>query len=59
VGSGIGSVPERAFLEELPQLVEAVAEHAVVANARPIPLAEVEQAWTEAAERSERIVLVP
>ena len=42
VGSGIGSVPGRDFVEELPQLAEAVAEGAFDVRARAVPLAEVE-----------------
>jgi len=59
VGSGIGSVPGRDFVNELPKLAEAVAEGAFDVRARAVPLAEVEQAWTATAKTSERIVLVP
>jgi NADPH:quinone reductase-like Zn-dependent oxidoreductase len=58
VGSGIGSVPDRDFAEEIPQIAAAVAEGAFDVRARAVPLAEVEQAWTAAAT-SDRIVLVP
>ena len=59
VGSGIGSVPGRDFVEELPQLAEAVAEGAFDVRARAVPLAEVEAVWTSTAGSSDRIVLVP
>jgi NADPH:quinone reductase-like Zn-dependent oxidoreductase len=59
VGSGIGSVPGRDFVKELPALAEAVAAGAFDVRARAVPLAEAEQAWTAAAETSDRIVLVP
>jgi NADPH:quinone reductase-like Zn-dependent oxidoreductase len=59
VGSGIGSVPGRDFVKELPKLAEAVAEGAFDVRARAVPLADVERAWTAAAETSDRIVLVP
>jgi NADPH:quinone reductase-like Zn-dependent oxidoreductase len=59
VGSGIGSVPGRDFVEELPKLAEAVADGAFDIRAKAVPLAEVEQVWTATAETSDRIVLVP
>ncbi len=59
VGSGIGAVPGRDFVKELPKLAAAVVEGAFDVRARAMPLAEVEQAWTAAAMTSDRIVLVP
>jgi len=59
VGSGIGSVPGRDFVEELPQLAEAVATGAFDVGARAAPLAEVEAVWISSAGTSDRIVLVP
>jgi NADPH:quinone reductase-like Zn-dependent oxidoreductase len=59
VGSGIGSVPGRDFVEELPALASAVVDGAVDVRARAVPLAEVEQAWTATAGTTDRIVLVP
>jgi NADPH:quinone reductase-like Zn-dependent oxidoreductase len=58
VGSGIGSVPGRDFIKELPQLAAAVSEGAFDVRARAVPLAEVEQIWT-APDLGDRIVLVP
>ncbi|MEV6304935.1 zinc-binding alcohol dehydrogenase family protein [Actinoplanes sp. NPDC051861] len=57
VGSGIGSVPARDIIAELPQLAEAVAGGSIDVRARAVPLAEVAGAWT--AETDDRIVLVP
>jgi NADPH:quinone reductase-like Zn-dependent oxidoreductase len=59
VGSGIGSVSGRDFVEELPKLAEAVAGGAFDVRARAVPLAEVEQVWTGTAGTADRIVLVP
>ncbi|WP_214408980.1 quinone oxidoreductase family protein [Sphaerisporangium fuscum] len=57
VGSGIGSVPARDFLAELPELASAVAAGAIDVRARAVPLARVAEAWT--AETDDRVVLVP
>ena len=57
VGSGIGSVPARDIIAELPQLAEAVTDGSIDVRARAVPLAEVSQAWTAASD--DRIVLVP
>lgn len=57
VGSGIGSVPARDFLAELPELASAVAAGAIDVRARAVPLAQVTQAWT--AQTDDRIVFVP
>jgi hypothetical protein len=59
VGSGIGSVPGRDFVEELPQLAHAVAEGEFDVRARAVPLAEVEQVWNVNVGNGDRIVLVP
>jgi NADPH:quinone reductase-like Zn-dependent oxidoreductase len=59
VGSGIGSIPGRDFIKELPRMAAAVAHGAFDVRARAIPLAQVEQAWTATAGTSDRIVFVP
>ncbi|WP_369264105.1 zinc-binding alcohol dehydrogenase family protein [Streptomyces sp. R35] len=59
VGSGIGSVPGRDFVKELPKLVSAVTQGVFDVRARAVPLAEVEHVWTATAGMSDRIVLVP
>jgi NADPH:quinone reductase-like Zn-dependent oxidoreductase len=58
VGSGIGSVPGRDIVAELPELATAVAEGAFDVRARAVPLAQVETAWTADAG-GDRLVLVP
>jgi NADPH:quinone reductase-like Zn-dependent oxidoreductase len=59
VGSGQGSVSPRAFLAELPALARAITQGTFQVNARAVPLADVEQAWAEAATSEQRIVLTP
>jgi NADPH:quinone reductase-like Zn-dependent oxidoreductase len=59
VGSGIGSVPGRDFLKELPRMASAVADGAFDVRARAVPLADVEHAWTASVGSPDRIVLVP
>ena len=59
VGSGQGSVSTREILAELPGLAQAITSGTFDADARPVPLADVEQAWADAARTSQRIVLVP
>jgi NADPH:quinone reductase-like Zn-dependent oxidoreductase len=57
VASGIGAVPGRDFIAELPKLASAVADGAFDVRARAVPLTDVEQVWSVAT--SDRIVLVP
>ncbi|MFI7465013.1 zinc-binding alcohol dehydrogenase family protein [Nonomuraea sp. NPDC049646] len=57
VGSGIGSVPARDILAELPELAAAVDSGVIDVRARPVPLADVARAW--AAESDDRVVFVP
>lgn len=57
VGSGIGSVPARDFLAELPDLAAAVTEGALDVRAEAVPLARIAEAWN--APSDERIVFVP
>jgi NADPH:quinone reductase-like Zn-dependent oxidoreductase len=59
VGSGIGSVPGRHFITELPRIARAVAAGRFDVRARAVPLADVEQAWTEAGSTRDRLVIVP
>jgi NADPH:quinone reductase-like Zn-dependent oxidoreductase len=59
VGSGQGSVSPRAILTELPALAQEITRGTFQVNARAVPLADAEQAWTDAATSSQRIVLVP
>lgn len=57
VGSGHGSVTRSELVNALPDLTSAVAGGALRVPARAVPLADVEQAWTQASP--ERIVFTP
>jgi NADPH:quinone reductase-like Zn-dependent oxidoreductase len=59
VGSGLGSVPGRDILRELPALVKEIVRGTFSIDAKAMPLSRVEEAWAEAARTSERIVLTP
>jgi NADPH:quinone reductase-like Zn-dependent oxidoreductase len=59
VGSGIGAVPGRDFVDELPALAAEIARGSFEVRARAVPLAEVESAWAEAAITTDRLVVVP
>jgi NADPH:quinone reductase-like Zn-dependent oxidoreductase len=59
VGSGIGSVPGRDIVDELPALVKEIARGTFRIDAKAMPLSSVQQAWADAAQASERIVLTP
>jgi NADPH:quinone reductase-like Zn-dependent oxidoreductase len=58
VGSGQGSVSTREYLAELDVLAREIAVGTIDVDARPVPLAQVEQAWA-ATGAKHRIVLVP
>jgi NADPH:quinone reductase-like Zn-dependent oxidoreductase len=57
VGSGQGSVSTREILAELPALAQEITNGTLDIDARPMPLTEVEQAWTDAARTRQRIVI--
>ncbi len=59
LGSGQGSVDTRDILAELPEIAAALTEGVFTVNARTVSLADVEQAWAEAALTSDRLVVVP
>lgn len=59
IGSGQGSVPTRDILASLPELASTIAGGALQVDAIPVPLADVEAAWADAASTTGRIVLVP
>ncbi len=59
VGSGQGSVPTADILAELPELAGELTSGTFAVDARPMPLAEVERAWSDAVTTSRRIVLTP
>ena len=59
LGNGQGAVPGRAYLAELPSLVAEIDSGAIAVTANPVPLADVEAAWTRTGPPGERTVLVP
>jgi NADPH:quinone reductase-like Zn-dependent oxidoreductase len=59
VGSGQGSVTTREILAELPALAQQITNGRFDIDARPMPLADVKQAWADAAHATQRIVLTP
>jgi NADPH:quinone reductase-like Zn-dependent oxidoreductase len=58
-GSGQGSLAAADFLAHIPALVEEIASGALAVDALPLPLAEVESAWSGPASREHRVVFVP
>jgi NADPH:quinone reductase-like Zn-dependent oxidoreductase len=58
-GSGQGSVSPRGYLAELPSLIAEISAGTIAVQPRPVPLADVEQAWTTKENPGERTVLVP
>ncbi|MFI6251854.1 zinc-binding dehydrogenase [Streptomyces sp. NPDC051016] len=58
-GNGQGAVSTRTYLEELPALVEEIESGGLAVTARPVPLADVEPAWTAPEIPGVRTVLVP
>ncbi|HEX4088283.1 MAG TPA: zinc-binding alcohol dehydrogenase family protein [Trebonia sp.] len=58
-GCGQGSVSPRAYLAELPSLVAEIDAGTIAVSARPVPLADVEAAWTAPESPGQRTVLVP
>lgn len=59
MGSGQGSVTAAGIVAELPSLVDELTAGTLTTAATPVPLAEVEQAWTSPTEPDRRLVLVP
>jgi len=58
VGSGQGSVSTREYLAELDILAQEITAGTISVDARAVPLAQVEEAWS-ATDTKHRIVLVP
>lgn len=58
LGSGQGSVSTRDILEELPALATEVTSGGYNIDARAVPLKDVTAAWAEAANTSDRLVIV-
>jgi NADPH:quinone reductase-like Zn-dependent oxidoreductase len=59
LGSGQGSVSTAGILAELPALAEQIARGTFTVDARPVPLATVEQAWTAPIDPNDRVVITP
>jgi NADPH:quinone reductase-like Zn-dependent oxidoreductase len=59
VGSGQGSVGTAEILAELPALAREIAGGSFPIDAVPVPLRDVEAAWTAAPRGTERIVITP
>lgn len=57
VGSGIGSVPGRDYLAELPEIAAVAGSFDI--HPRTVPLREVESAWQLDVPANERIVFLP
>jgi len=58
-GCGQGSVSPKGYLAELPSLVAEIDAGTIAVNARPVPLADVEAAWTAPELPGQRTVLIP
>ena len=58
-GSGQGAVSARAYLAELPSLVDEISKGTIAVTANTMPLAQVEQIWTRPDVPGQRTVLVP
>ncbi len=58
VGSGQGSVPTRDILTELPAIAEEITRGTLSIDARSVPLADVESAWSTT-DSEERVVFAP
>ncbi len=58
-GNGQGAVSTKAYLAELPSLVEEIDAGTIAVKPNVMPLADVETIWTQADVPGERIVLAP
>jgi NADPH:quinone reductase-like Zn-dependent oxidoreductase len=58
-GTGQGAVSPKAYLAELPSLVDEIDAGTIAVTASTEPLADVERVWGQAARPGERTVLVP
>jgi NADPH:quinone reductase-like Zn-dependent oxidoreductase len=59
MGSGQRSVTTRGIVEELPALAREIDAGTFAVDAEPVPLAEVESAWTAPVATGRRLVFVP
>ena len=58
-GNGQGAVSPRAYLAELPSLIDEISAGTIGVTARPVPLADVEAVWTAPETPGVRTVLIP
>jgi NADPH:quinone reductase-like Zn-dependent oxidoreductase len=58
-GNGQGAISTRAYLAELPALVDEIDAGTIAVHPNAVPLAEVESAWSEREAPGTRTVLVP
>jgi NADPH:quinone reductase-like Zn-dependent oxidoreductase len=58
-GNGQGAVSPRAYLAELPALIDEIEAGRIRVTPRPVPLRDVEQAWARPDQPGERTVLIP
>jgi hypothetical protein len=58
-GNGQGAVSAKAYLAELPSLIDEIDNGGIAVTARPVPLADVETVWTAPEVPGVRTVLVP
>jgi NADPH:quinone reductase-like Zn-dependent oxidoreductase len=58
-GNGQGAVSPRAYLAELPSLIEEIGAGTLEINVRPVPLADVEATWSASEQVGLRTVLIP
>ncbi len=59
MGSGQGSVGAASIVAEIPALAAAIGAGAFTVDAAPVPLAQVESAWTAPAAPGSRVVFTP
>ncbi|WP_030442760.1 quinone oxidoreductase family protein [Actinoplanes subtropicus] len=58
-GNGQGAVSARAYLSELPALIDEIGRGTIAIAPRPVPLSDVERAWAHQDAPGERTVLIP
>jgi NADPH:quinone reductase-like Zn-dependent oxidoreductase len=58
-GNGQGAVSTEAYLAELPSLVDEIDAGTIAVHPNPVPLADVEEAWSRSDAPGTRTVLVP
>lgn len=58
-GNGQGAVSAKTYLAELPSLIDEINSGTIAITARPMALADVQDAWAQTDIPGERIVLVP